>query len=170
MRWTVPVQNFPRAIVEHRLHALDLPPRDVLELGAGGKELAQQSIGVFVGPALPWAMGMRKVNLHLRLLREEPVLTHFWALIIGERAAELRRQRAQLPREGPPDGQRVLGFQRHEQRKPRGPFHQCAQRRGIGVADQQIAFPMSRHRAVCVARKGSRDYWEKPADGVEQEV
>ena len=36
-----------------------------------------------------------------------------------------------------PDGQRVLGFQRHEQRKPRGPFHQCAQRRGVGVADSK---------------------------------
>lgn len=48
MSWTVPVQNFPRPIVEHRLHAFDLPPRHAIELGAGGKELPQQSICVLV--------------------------------------------------------------------------------------------------------------------------
>ena len=48
MSRTMPGQNLPRPIVEHGLHAFDLAPRQVIEAGAGGKELAQQPVGVLV--------------------------------------------------------------------------------------------------------------------------
>ena len=42
MSWAVPVQNFPWAIVEHRLHPFDLAPRHALELGASGDTFDRQ--------------------------------------------------------------------------------------------------------------------------------
>ena len=124
MSRTVPVQNFPRPIVEHRLHTLDLPPRDAIELGACGKELAQQAVGVFVCAPLPGTLGMGKVDPHLRLLCEEPMLPHLLALVVGEGAAELGWQPPHFTDEGPPHGGRVLGLQRDQQGKPRGAFDQ----------------------------------------------
>lgn len=148
MSRTVPVQNFPRAIVEHRLHAFDRPPRDALELGAGGKELPQQAVRVLVRPPLPGTLGMGKVDLHLGLFGKEAVLPHFLALVIREGAAELGRQRPHFPGEGPPHGGRVFGRQRHQQRKPGGAFHQRPERRRVRLADQQVALPMAGHRAI----------------------
>ena len=118
MSRTVPVQNFPRPIVEHRLHALDRPPRDASELGAGGKALPQQPVGVLVRAPLPGTLGMGKVDPHLRLLREEPMLPHLLALAVREGAAELGGQRPHFTGEGPPHGGRILGLQWHRQRKP----------------------------------------------------
>ena len=90
---------------------------------------------------------MSKVHAHLRLFREETMLPHFRPLVVGERATQLSRQRPQFAREGLPHRGRVLGFQGYQHSKSRGPLHQRAERRGIGMADQQVALPMPRHRA-----------------------
>src|SRR5437016_6659605 len=84
MGWAVPGQDFPGPVVEHRLHLLDLFSRELIEPRALGEKLAQQAIGVLVRAPLPGTMWMRKVDAHLRLLREEAVLAHFLALVIGE--------------------------------------------------------------------------------------
>jgi len=89
----VPVQSFPRPIVEHRLHAFDLPPRYAMKLGTGGKELPQQAVRVLVRPPLPGTLGMGKVDLHLGLIGKEAVLPHFKALVVRQGAAELGGQR-----------------------------------------------------------------------------
>jgi len=88
MSRTVPVQNFPRPIGEHRLHAFYLPPRHAMELGAGGKELPQQAVRVLVRAPRPGALRMGKVDLHLGLFDKEAVLPHFRDLVIGQRPAE----------------------------------------------------------------------------------
>src|SRR5437899_3248451 len=44
-------------------------------------------------------MRMCEVDLNLRLLREETVLAHLLALVVGERAAQLGGQRTQFARE-----------------------------------------------------------------------
>lgn len=103
MGWTVPVQNFLRPIVEYRLHAFDLAPRDPVELRAGWKELAEQPIRILVRPALAWTLRMHKVHFHLGLRGKEAILAHLLALIIRERAAELGGQRPHFAGEGPPD-------------------------------------------------------------------
>ncbi len=92
MSRTVPVQNFPWAIVEHRLHPFDLAPRHALELGASGKELPQQAVRVLVRPPLPGTLGMGKVDLHLGLFGEQPMLPHLLSLVVREGAAELSGQ------------------------------------------------------------------------------
>src|SRR3989449_9309651 len=81
---------------------------------------------VLVRAPLPGTMRVRKVDAHLRLLREEAVLAHFLALVVRKRAAELGGQRAQFAREGLPHGGRVLRLQRDQAGKAGGPFPQCS--------------------------------------------
>src|SRR5436309_10252200 len=87
MGWAVPVQDFAWSVVEHRLHLLDLFSRELIEPRARGEKLAQQAIGVLVRSPLPGTMRVRKVDAHLRLLREEAVLGHFLARVVRKRAA-----------------------------------------------------------------------------------
>ncbi|TKS59088.1 MAG: hypothetical protein EWM73_03365 [Nitrospira sp.] len=91
MGGAVPVQDFPRPIVEHGLHPFDCSSREPIESCALGEKLAQQSVDVLIGPSLPGTMQVRKIDVHLRLPREEAVLTHYWTLVVRERAADLGR-------------------------------------------------------------------------------
>ena len=148
MRRTVPVQNFPWPIVEHHLYPLDLASRQPREPRPFGEELAQQAVGVLICAPLPGGMRMGKIDPHLGLLGEEAMLTHFGSLVVGEGATKLSRQRPQFAREGLPHRGRVLGLQRHQQGKPRGPLHQGPKCRGIGMAHEQVALPMSWYSAI----------------------
>jgi hypothetical protein len=112
------------------------------------EELAQQPVRVFVRAPLPRTLGMGKVDVHLRLLGEEPVLAHFLPLVVGEGAAELSGQRPPFAGKGPPHGHRVLRLQRHQHREPGGAFHPGAQGRGVRMAHQQVALPMPGHGAI----------------------
>ena len=128
----------PRTIIELHLYPLDLGTGHLSKPCALGKELPQQSIRILVRAPLPGTMWVCKVDAHLRLFREEAVLSHFGALIVGERAAELGRERPQFSCKGLPDGGGVLGFQRDQQRKPCRPFHQDAERGRVGMAHEQV--------------------------------
>jgi len=44
--------------------------------------LAQQAIGVFIAAAPPWAVRIRKVNLHASMGRDFGVAGHFTALVV----------------------------------------------------------------------------------------
>jgi hypothetical protein len=90
---------------------------------------------------------MSEVHAHLRVFREETMLPHFRPLVVGEGPPQLSRQRPQFAPEGLPHRGRILGSQGCQHSKSRGPLHQGAERRGIGMADQQVALPMPRHRA-----------------------
>src|SRR2546427_7133443 len=117
----VPVQDFAWSVVEHRLHLLDLFSRELIEPRARGEKLAQQAIGVLVRSPLPGTMRVRKVDAHLRLLREEAVLAHFLALVVRKRAAGVGGQRAPFARGGPPPGGPGPRPQRDPQGKTSGP-------------------------------------------------
>jgi hypothetical protein len=129
MSWTMPVENFPWPIIEHRLHAFDLAPRHIGKARAGRKQLAQEPVGVLVRPALPWTWRMSKVHFHLGLLREQTMLPHLLPLVVRQRAAQLRGQRPHFAGEGAPHSRGVFGLQRHQQGESGGAFHQCPQRR-----------------------------------------
>ena len=57
MSETMPIQDFPRPIVEHHLYSIDLGSRPSCEPRAFGKKLAQQAVGVLVWASLPTAVG-----------------------------------------------------------------------------------------------------------------
>lgn|SRR5215469_1353205 len=145
---TVPVEDFPGSIVEQPLHGLDFGSRESVERRAFGEELAQEPIRVLVGNPIPRTLRVNKVDLHLRLRGEEPVLAHVLYLVIRKAAPELRGQRPHFAGKGPTSSHGVFGLQRYQQSKPRGPLHQGAQRRGIRMTHEQGPFPMPRHGAI----------------------
>jgi hypothetical protein len=76
------------------------------------------------------------------------MFAHFRPLVVGERATELGREGPQFTREGLPPRGRVRGLQGDQHGQPGGPLHQRAARGRIGRAHEQVARPMSRHRAI----------------------
>lgn len=64
------------------------------QVGALGKVLAEEAIGVLVRPPLPRALRIAEVDRQARVDVELGVRCEFRALIPRQGAAELRRQRA----------------------------------------------------------------------------
>ena len=91
---------------------------------------------------------MNEIDPHFGVFREEAMLAHFWPLVVREGATELGGQRSQFTCKGLPHGGGILGLQRDQHDKPGGPLHQRAERRGIGMAHEQVSLPMPWHRAV----------------------
>ena len=143
--WALPVQNCPWPIIEHRLDTHNIPSGHTIKPGTCGKELSQEPVGVLVGASFPGSVGMRKVDGHCRLDGNASMVAHFLPLVIREGPAEVRRQSHDRPDKGLPDCGRMLGLQRDQQGKPRGPFDKRTEGRGIGLADEQVAFPMAGH-------------------------
>ena len=49
--------------------------------GSFGQVAADESVGVFVGSSLPWAVGVSEEHLHASAWGEALVAGHFWALV-----------------------------------------------------------------------------------------
>lgn len=124
----MPVQNVPWPIVEHRLHPFDLAPGHLVKVSPGGKALPQEPVGVLVGAPFPGTVGMRKVDRHLRLAGEAPMVAHLLPLVVGEGSAELGRQGPDGLDKGLSHRGCMLGLQWDHQGKPRGAFDESPQR------------------------------------------
>src|SRR6478735_9213086 len=70
------------------------------EVGAFGKVLAQQPIGILVGAALPWAVRIAEVDLYAGVKLEACMLGHFSALIPSQRPTQCLRQGDDRARNG----------------------------------------------------------------------
>lgn len=77
-----------RAVVQRVLDRGALLLRDLAEVGAFGQVLADQSVGVFIGSALPWAAGVAEVDVQVERGAEVLVLAHLAALVIGHGLAQ----------------------------------------------------------------------------------
>src|SRR6476661_2164420 len=62
------------------------------EIGALWKILAQQSVGVLVGAALPWAVRIAEIDLDASVDLQACVPSHLSSLIPGQRSTQLLRQ------------------------------------------------------------------------------
>ena len=49
--------------------------------GSFGQVAADESVGVFVGSSLPWAVGVSEEHLHASTWGEALAAGHFWALV-----------------------------------------------------------------------------------------
>ena len=63
-----------------------------MEVGAFGEVLAEETVGVVVGAALPWTLRVAEVDVEVGLCAELSMLSHFDSLVPGQRAAELLGQ------------------------------------------------------------------------------
>ena len=134
---------------------------DLVELGLGvaGKVgplrqvLAEQAIRVLVGPALPRTVRIAEVDLHAGGDREATMGRQFEAAVPGERGHEPDWQPLHVPRERVDDRPRRAPRHTDETDVTRAPLDQ---RRHVGLpgADEEIALPMPRDRAVLNRRAG----------------
>src|SRR6201997_5892504 len=70
------------------------------EIGAFWKRLAQQSVGVLVGAALPWAVRIAEIDLDASIDLQACVLSHLSSLIPSQRPTQLLRQGDDRSRNG----------------------------------------------------------------------
>ena len=100
--WCLPTKGLARSAVEHgcnRINLFGVPPREVSALG---KVLAQESIGVLVGAALPRTARVGEVDRDAGLDFEGCMLRELLAPVPGQGSAELLWERGHL------GGERVL--------------------------------------------------------------
>src|SRR5207342_1915873 len=82
-----PTQRLSRPGVEGGGHGGDLLGAVHAQIGAFREVLTQQSIGVLVSAALPWALGIAEVDLDAYINLQSRMLGHLGSLIPGERSA-----------------------------------------------------------------------------------
>src|SRR4051794_15299038 len=89
-----PTKGFSGPGVECKGHGLKVIGAMCAEIGALWKVLAQQPVGVLVGAALPRAVRITEVDLHVRVDFQTSVLSQLSALIPGQRPTQLLRHGA----------------------------------------------------------------------------
>ena len=79
----LPVEGFAGSTVECCGDGVEVVPGVSVEVGAVGEVLAEETVGVLVGSALPWALGVAEVDGQVGVCAELSVLGHFGALVPG---------------------------------------------------------------------------------------
>jgi len=130
-------ETFPRARIE--------PLGVRREIRTLGQVLAQQAIGILVGPTLPGAVRIGKGDLDRETVRQPLMFRHLFAPIVGQPFPQRDGHMSELLGEAPVRTGGIRAVHAGQQHQPRGPFHQGAHRRAIASAFQQVAFPVARH-------------------------
>ena len=105
--------------------------------------LAQQAIGVLVGPALPGAVRIGKEHLDGEPLGQALVFRHLFAPIVGQRLAQRGWHRREFPGE-PLSGMPCIGpVEPGQNDQARRPFHEAAHGRGVSGPLDEVAFPVA---------------------------
>jgi hypothetical protein len=85
-------QSFSWALVEAQGYLVEIGLRIAGQVGFLREVLSQQAIGVFVGAALPGALRITEVDLHLCVHDEALVFGHLQASVPGQRTFQRRRE------------------------------------------------------------------------------
>src|SRR5258708_4470647 len=144
----LPVQSFPRAVIELSGTPVQLLLGVVGDRLAARKVLAQKAVGVLVGASLPRAGRITKVNLDAGIDGEADVLLHLPALVPSQRATQVLRQRQNLLGQADAGALRVdAGGKFEEHYESSASLDQGADG-GSRSAEQKVALPITRHRPV----------------------
>ncbi len=96
----VVAEGFAWSRVEFGGDRVELELRELREVGASGEVLAQESVGVLVGAALPGGFGVAEVNFDVGRDRELGVFGHLHAAVLGERGPQLLGQATDVCAQG----------------------------------------------------------------------
>lgn len=138
-------EAFPWARVEPMGNGIQLALGIPRQIRALRQVLAQQAIGILVGPALPGAVRIGKEDLDRETLRQPLMVRHLFAPIVGQRFPQRGGHLSELLGEAPVGTGGIRAVHSDQQHQSRGPFHQGAHSRAIAGAFQQVAFPVARH-------------------------
>ena len=92
LRGGLVAEGFAGSAVECCGDSVEVVPCVSVEVGAVGEVLAEEAVGVVVGAALPWTLGVAEVDVEVGVCAELGMLCHFGALVPGLGAAELLGQ------------------------------------------------------------------------------
>ena len=134
----LPAEGFAGSTVQSRGDGGQVVPGVSAEVGAFGEVLAEETVGVLVGPTLPWCLGVAEVDIQVGIYAELSVLGHLGSLVPGQRTAELLRQGgdrrsayglgAMTGKRGPVVDPLLFsvawhGWKMQQHREPGGPLH-----------------------------------------------
>ena len=120
------------------------------QVAALGEVLAQQPVGVLVARPLPGRVWLAEEHRHAERAGDLGVQRQLLALVPGQRTAQRRRQRRHGLHQRVSDrfgGMQPAG-QVQQDGEPARPFDQRADRRAVGRASDQVAFPVPGHVTV----------------------
>jgi len=143
-----PVQCLARPIVEQVSDRIERHLVVDGQVRALGQHLAQQPVGVFTGTSLPRAMRVTEVNTHVGCSRQVSVHGHFFALVVGQRLPQRRRDLVELEGE-----RRQRGLSRRvghlgQQHQPCSALDQHANGGFVARTFDQVSLPVTRHDAI----------------------
>ena len=143
-----PAEGFSRAGVQLPSHGIERLLAEVGEVRALREVLAQQAVGVFVDGALPWAVRVGEVDFDPGAGGDLLVAGHFLALVVGHREAALLVDAFEHADEAVDHGISSQPLESGQGDEQRGALYQGADGRGIALADDHVAFPVSRDDAL----------------------
>ena len=164
-----------RPRVERGRHGRNLVDAMHAEISAFWKILAQQSVGVLVGAALPRAVRIAEIDLDASVDLQACVLSHLSSLIPSQRPTQLLRQGNNRSRNGVAHrlgtmsgecgsvfNASLVAMIRHawqvrQQGEARHALYQGADR-GTAKAQDEILFPVARHGAINCPRRTLADH------------
>jgi len=117
-------QRFARALIEAQRDLVQLGLTVAGQVGLLRQVLAQESIGVFVGAALPRTLRITEVHFDVRGNSEALVLGHLQPAVPGQRAPQRRRKLAHVLTQGGDYRSRVLAGHLDEHGETRTALHQ----------------------------------------------
>jgi len=124
------VETFSWARVQPLGNSVQLALGVARQVSALGQVLVQQAIGVLVGAALPWAVGIRKEH------PDRESLGHLFPTIIGQRFAQQRGHVPEFLGESLSDTRRIRPLHPCQVDPARRPLHQGADGRTIAAHGQ----------------------------------
>ena len=144
-----------RRTVETFLWACVQAMRDGVQLALGitrqvcalGQVLAQETMGVLVGAALPGAVRIGKEDLDREPLGQALMFGHLFPPIIGSGFAQWSGHMSEFLREARAGTPRIRPLHLGQDDQAGGPFHQGADGRAIARPLDQVALPVARYGA-----------------------
>ena len=113
-----------------------------------GEVVAQEPVGVLVRAALPWRSGGAEVDRRAERFGDGEVASYLRALVPGDRPQQHRREVAHARSERGVEGVTVALRQMQPTDEAGLVFDQRADRRALVLADEELALPMARLRAI----------------------
>ena len=127
------------------------------EAGAFGEVLAEQSVGVFVAAALPWAFRVTEGHGDAGIDGEAGVIGELEPAISGQRATQLGGQGGDVRGELVDDMRgRPAAREAHEHHEPGLALDERGDL-GVAATDEQVTFPVAGHGPIVGFRRSFAD-------------
>jgi hypothetical protein len=143
-----PVETFSWPGIQLMGDGVQLALRIARQIRPLGQVLAQQAMGVLIGPALPGAMWIGEEDLNREPVRQALMLGHLFTPIIGQRFAQRGRHVRELPGEPVSGALRIRPLEAGQKDQARRPLDETADGRAVSSPLNEIAFPVARDGAA----------------------